>query len=133
MGRHVAGELVKLMIRRGIAMKGARVLVMGLTFKENCADIRNSRVVDIVEELQSYQLSVDVYDPWISPESAREELGIELIDAPEKGDYDGIVLAVGHKVFTDLDADRIRALGGPDAVFYDVKSMFPEQLVDARL
>jgi UDP-N-acetyl-D-galactosamine dehydrogenase len=133
MGRHVAGELVKLMIRRGIAMKGARVLVMGLTFKENCADIRNTRTVDIIEELQSYGLTVDAHDPWVSAGAAREELGIGLVETPQAGAYDGIVLAVGHRLFAEQDIERIRSLGRENAVVYDVKSLFSENLVDARL
>jgi UDP-N-acetyl-D-galactosamine dehydrogenase len=133
MGGHVARELVKAMIRRGVLVKGARVLVMGLAFKENTPDLRNTRVIDIVEELADYGATVDVWDPWIDPPAALAEYGLQLVGAPEAGAYDGIVLAVAHRQFAELGPDRIRALGRPDAVLFDVKSALPKDAADLRL
>ncbi|MBW8812468.1 MAG: nucleotide sugar dehydrogenase [Caulobacterales bacterium] len=133
MGGHVARELVKAMIRRGVLVKGARVLVMGLAFKENTPDLRNTRVIDIVEELADYGARVDVWDPWIDAPAARAEYGLELVAEPEVGAYDGVVLAVAHRQFVELGPERIRALGRPDAVLYDVKAMLPKGAADLRL
>lgn len=133
MGAHVARELVKEIIRRGVLVKGARVLVMGLAFKENTPDLRNTRVIDIVQELADYGVHVDVWDPWIAPEAAREEYGLELAAEPASGTYDGIVLAVAHQQFVELGAARVRALGRPDAVLFDVKAILPRGAADLRL
>ncbi|MBX3483138.1 nucleotide sugar dehydrogenase [Phenylobacterium sp.] len=133
MGGYVARELVKAMIRRGVLVKGARVLVMGLAFKENTPDLRNTRVIDIVRELEDYGAAVDVWDPWIAPEAAREEYGLELIAAPAAGAYDGVVLAVAHREFAALGPDRIRALGTSGAVMFDVKALLPKTAADLRL
>ncbi|RFF28902.1 nucleotide sugar dehydrogenase [Wenzhouxiangella sediminis] len=133
MGRHVASELVKLLIRRGISMRGAKVLILGLAFKENCADIRNTRVIDIIEELQSYRLEVDIHDPWITSTAARSELGIEIIEQPERADYDGVIVAVGHDQFREQGIEAIRAYARSDGIVYDVKSVFGRETVDARL
>jgi UDP-N-acetyl-D-glucosamine/UDP-N-acetyl-D-galactosamine dehydrogenase len=133
MGGHVARELVKEMIRRGTAMKGARVLVMGLAFKENCPDLRNTRVIDIIQELTGFEAAVDVWDPWIDSAEARHEYGLDLIGEPRPGAYDAIVLAVAHDDFTELGADAIRAFGGPKSVLFDVKSVLPKDAADLRL
>ena len=133
MGGHVARELVKEMIRRGVQPTGARVLVMGLTFKENTPDLRNTRVIDIVRELTDFGVTVDVCDPWIAPEAARAEHGIDLVAAPAMGAYDGIVLAVAHRQFVELGAEAIRAFGSPGAVLFDVKAMLPAGASDLRL
>jgi UDP-N-acetyl-D-galactosamine dehydrogenase len=134
MGGYVARELVKEMIRRGAAVKGARVLVMGLAFKENCPDLRNTRVIDIVRELADYEVEVDVWDPWIDAGEARHEYGIELLaQAPEPAAYDGVVLAVAHEQFAALGPEKIRALGKAQAVLFDVKSVLPKGLADLRL
>jgi len=133
MGGHVARELVKAMIQRGVTVKGARVLVMGLAFKENTPDLRNTRVIDVVRELADYGAQVDVWDPWIAPEAAREEYGLDLVAAPAEGAYEGVVLAVGHRQFTDLGADGVRALGAPGAVIFDVKALLPLGASDLRL
>ena len=133
MGGHVARELVKEMIRRGVQPTGARVLVMGLTFKENTPDLRNTRVIDIVRELTDFGVTVDVCDPWIAPEAARAEHGIDLVAAPATGAYDGIVLAVAHRQFVELGAEAIRAFGSPGAVLFDVKAMLPAGASDLRL
>ena len=133
MGRYVASQLVKALLARCIQVNGARVLVMGLTFKENCPDLRNTRVVDVVNELAEYNVRVDVYDPWINPDEAHHEYGIQPIEAPRDGDYDGIVLAVGHHQFKDMGAEAIRRLGRDDHVLYDLKYILPKEAVDLRL
>ncbi|MFN3583231.1 nucleotide sugar dehydrogenase [Phenylobacterium sp.] len=133
MGGYVARELVKEMIRRGVLVKGARVLLMGLAFKENTPDLRNTRVIDIVRELADYGARVDVWDPWIAAEDARHEYGLELVEAPEPGAYDGVILAVAHREFADLGPAKIRAFGRPDAVVFDVKAMLPKDAADLRL
>jgi UDP-N-acetyl-D-galactosamine dehydrogenase len=133
MGHHVAHETIKLMIRRGVSVAGARALVLGLTFKENCPDLRNTRVVDIVAELQSFGVQVDVHDPWIDPAESAREYGIVPAASPEKGTYDAIVVAVGHRQFRELGIEGIRALGRPGAIVYDVKYLFPADAVDGRL
>jgi UDP-N-acetyl-D-galactosamine dehydrogenase len=133
MGEVIARELIKEMIRRGVAIKGARVLVMGLAFKENCPDLRNTRVIDIVRELADYEADVDVWDPWIDAAQAGHEYGLDLIDQPKAGAYDAVVLAVAHQEFVELGAARIRALGQPNAVLFDVKAVLPKDASDLRL
>jgi len=133
MGRHVASELVKAMLNRCIQVNGARVLVMGLTFKENCPDLRNTRVVDVVRGLEEYNVQVDVYDPWINPDEAHHEYGIQPVEAPQTAAYDGIVLAVGHHQFKEMGAQAIRVLGKENHVLYDLKYILPKEAVDLRL
>ena len=133
MGAYVVQRVVKLMNQRRIAVMDARVLVLGLTFKENCPDLRNTRVVDIVAELRDYHAQVDVYDPWTDPQAAQHEYGITPIAAPEPGTYDAIIVAVGHQQFRDMGVERVRALGTPNAVLFDVKYLFPAHDVDGRL
>jgi UDP-N-acetyl-D-galactosamine dehydrogenase len=133
MGGYIASQLIKEMIRRGSPVKGARVLVMGLAFKENCPDLRNTRVVDIIAELADYEAKVEVWDPWIAPADARHEYGLDLIEAPEAGAYDAVVLAVAHRQFAEMGAAKIRALSKPDAVLFDVKAMLPKEEADLRL
>jgi UDP-N-acetyl-D-galactosamine dehydrogenase len=133
MGGYIAHELIKELIRRGSLVKGARVLVMGLAFKENTPDLRNTRVIDIVRELADYQAQVDVWDPWIASADARHEYGVELVEAPEAGAYDAVVLAVAHRQFAELGAEKIRALGKPGAVLFDVKGLLPKAAADLRL
>jgi UDP-N-acetyl-D-galactosamine dehydrogenase len=133
MGGYIAGELIKQMIRRGAAVKGARVLVMGLAFKENCPDLRNTGVVEIIRELTDYEASVDIWDPWVDAGEAGREYGLALIGAPDAGVYDAIVLAVAHGRFVELGPDRIRAFGKPGAVLFDVKSVLPKEAADLRL
>jgi UDP-N-acetyl-D-galactosamine dehydrogenase len=133
MGGYVARELVKEMIRRGVAVKGSRVLVLGLAFKENTPDLRNTRVVDIIGELADYGVKVDVFDPWIDPSEARHEYGLDLVATPDPGAYHGIVVAVAHRQFAELGAGKIRAYGRPAAVVFDVKAMLPKAESDLRL
>jgi len=132
MGAYVAGQLVKAMLKKRIQVEGSRVLVMGLTFKENCPDLRNTRVVDILKELAEYDVRVDVCDPWASPEEALHEYGITLKE-PEAGAYDGIIVAVAHRQFRDLGPDQIRARGKPRHILYDLKYLFPPAAADLRL
>lgn len=133
MGAYVVSQLVKRMIRERIEMTDARVLVMGLTFKENCPDLRNTRVVDIVHELQSYGVTVDVHDPHADPQAARDEYGIDLLEHPKPGTYDGIVLAVVHDAYLAMDPAEIRAFGKARNVLFDVKSCLPRSASDLRL
>lgn len=133
MGAYVANQLIKTMIKRRIHIEDARVLVMGLTFKENCPDLRNSRVVDIVAELQDYNCTVDVYDPWVAVAVADHEYGITPLTLPEPGVYDGVVLAVAHHQFKAMGVEAIRALGKQNHVLYDLKYIFPADATDLRL
>ncbi|PSL12939.1 UDP-N-acetyl-D-galactosamine dehydrogenase [Marinobacterium halophilum] len=133
MGAYVASQLVKAMLKKRIHVEGARILVMGLTFKENCPDLRNTKVVNIVDELKDYGVQVDCYDPWINPEEAEHEYSISPISAPAAGEYDAIVLAVSHKQFTDMGAKQIRALGKGTHVLYDLKYILPAEASDLRL
>ena len=131
MGAHVASQLVKLMIKRGVAVAHSRVLVLGITFKENCPDIRNTRVVDVVRELAEYGCEVFVHDPWADPEEVRAEYGLELFsDLSDVPPADGVVLAVGHREFLSLDP---RELVADHGAVYDVKSVWPKDRVDKRL
>ncbi|QOJ10270.1 Vi polysaccharide biosynthesis UDP-N-acetylglucosamine C-6 dehydrogenase TviB [Nitrosomonas sp. H1_AOB3] len=133
MGTYVVAQLVKAMTKKRIQVEGARVLVMGLAFKENCPDLRNTRIVDIVAELKDYNCVVDVYDPWVSLQEAQHEYGITPIGTPKPDSYDAIILAVAHHQFKDMGASAIRALGKPDAVLYDLKYVLDPQGVDLRL
>jgi UDP-N-acetyl-D-galactosamine dehydrogenase len=134
MARHVADETVKLMLRKNLPVLGSKVLVLGLTFKENCPDLRNTKVVDIVKALRSYNTHVDVYDPWIDIQEAEHEYGLQcLAQAPAPGQYAAIVLAVGHHQFLSLGDEGIKAWGQTGAVVYDVKSILPLGATDGRL
>jgi UDP-N-acetyl-D-glucosamine/UDP-N-acetyl-D-galactosamine dehydrogenase len=133
MGSYVAEQVIKLMMKRKIQVSGSRVLIMGLAFKENCPDLRNSRVIDVIRELQGYSVLVDVHDPWINADDAHEEYGIELIKRPGAGEYDAVIVAVGHRQFAGLGAAGLRALCKPDGVLYDVKYLLPSDQVDGRL
>ncbi len=134
MGLHVATETVRLMVRAGIRIPAAKILVLGFTFKEDCPDVRNTRVVDVIKELQQYGASVDVVDPWADPEEVQAEYGIETQrELPESGQYDAIVVAVAHREFKALSASQLHALGKSTHVVYDIKSLFPSAEVDGRL
>ncbi len=133
MGAYVVTQLVKAMTRRRIMVDGARVLVMGLTFKENCPDLRNTRVVDIVHELEGYGVKADVHDPWVSAEEAKDEYGLELVAEPQPGAYDAIVLAVAHDQFKEMGEAKFRALGKEAHVLYDLKYLLPAAGSDLRL
>ena len=133
MGQYVVGQLVKEMVKRRIHVHGARVLVLGLTFKENCPDLRNTRVVDIVHELREYGVAVDVHDPWVSTTEAEHEYGITPVAQPEPGAYDAVIVAVAHHQFKALGATGIRALGKPEHVLYDLKYVLAADESDLRL
>jgi UDP-N-acetyl-D-glucosamine/UDP-N-acetyl-D-galactosamine dehydrogenase len=134
MGGYVASQLVKAMTKRGITVHGSRVLILGLTFKENTPDLRNSRVIDIIDELHEYDVAVDVYDPWADPIEARAEYGVDLVSQPPADTYDGIILAVAHRDFAVLGADAIRVWGSSRChVLYDLKYVLPRTDSDLRL
>jgi UDP-N-acetyl-D-galactosamine dehydrogenase len=134
MATHVADEVIKLMLRKGLPVLGSKVLVLGLTFKENCPDVRNTKVVDIVRTLQNYNVHVDVFDPWINVADAEHEYGLHcLSEIPPAGQYAAVVLAVGHHQFVTLGEAGIKALGQPGAVLFDVKSLLPSSATDGRL
>jgi UDP-N-acetyl-D-galactosamine dehydrogenase len=133
MGPYIANEVMRLMVCKGINPVGARILLLGLAFKENCPDLRNTRVVDIVHALRGYNANVDVHDPWVSADEAQHEYGIRPVSEPQQGTYDAVVVAVGHKQFVALGETGIRAFGKPDMVLYDVKYVLPREAVDGRL
>ncbi len=133
MGSYVAMQLVKEILRKRIHVHGARVLIMGLTFKENCPDLRNTRVVDVIAELKNYGMEVDVYDPWIDVAEAQHQYGISPITEPKHGAYDGIVVAVAHDTFRDNGSETIRAYGRETHVLYDLKYVFDPDESDLRL
>lgn len=134
MGQHIASEVIKLMIQRGIAVAGARILLLGITFKENCPDLRNTRVIDLAREFTDYAAQVDIYDPWADRAQAAHEYGVELLaQAPQAGAYDAIVIAVAHDEFRAMGVDGLHRLANGRAVIYDIKGIFPKDAVDARL
>ena len=133
MGAHVATQLVRAMIQGAIPVRDARVLILGLTFKENCPDLRNTRVVDVVAELADYGITVDVHDPWVDPDEVKAEYGFDLCESPQAGSYDAIILAVAHDQFRALGAKKIRDFGQPGHVFFDLKSVFEVADSDLRL
>ncbi|MDX2483034.1 MAG: nucleotide sugar dehydrogenase [Pseudodonghicola sp.] len=133
MGRHVTHELIKALLARGVNLAQARVLVMGFTFKENCNDTRNTRVADIVSELEAYSLKPDVYDPWVDAQSVAADYGITPVTKPDTGAYDAIIVAVAHREFVEMGSAAIRALGKPGAVLYDIKGIFGKSGADLRL
>lgn len=133
MGEFVANRVIQMLTRRRVHVVGANILILGLAFKENCPDLRNTRVVDIIGELDNYHANVEVYDPWVDPAQAKDEYNITPVSTLEKGRYDAIILAVGHKEFIEMGADEIRALGREGHILYDIKSALPKDKVDARL
>ena len=132
MGAYVASQVVKLMLKNRLHIQGSRILILGLTFKENCPDIRNTRVIDIVKELQEYGASVELHDPWADATEVKHEYGYDLV-APIAGAYDAVILAVGHTSFRELGAAGIRAFGKAGAVVYDVKSILGKNECEGRL
>ena len=133
MGDYIAGEVIRLMVRKGINPVRARILILGLAFKENCPDLRNTRVVDIMQALHGYNAEVDIVDPWVDPAAASHEYGIELLQEPVPGTYDAVIVAVGHQQFAKLGSVGIRAMGKPQSILYDVKYVLPRDAVDGRL
>lgn len=133
MGQYVVSQLVKKMLKQRIHIEGANILVMGFTFKENCPDLRNTRVIDIIEELKEYNTNVDIVDPWCSSEESEQEYGLALTNEAKQGHYDAIILAVGHNEFKQLGADTIRRFGKSEHVLYDLKYVLDKSSVDMRL
>ncbi len=133
MGEYVVTQLVKNMIKKRIQVEGARVLILGLSFKENCPDVRNTKVIDIVHELQEYNIDVDVYDPWVAATDAEREYDITPISQPTSNQYDAIILAVAHSEFVDMGVDHIRSFGKDKHVLYDLKYVFDKEATDIRL
>ena len=136
MGEYVVTQLVKTMIKKRIQVEGAKVLILGLSFKENCPDVRNTKVIDIVHELKEYNIDVDVYDPWVDADEAQQEYGITPINDSanlESNSYDGIILAVAHNQFIEMGVEQIRDLGKSNHVLYDLKYLFNSELSDIRL
>jgi UDP-N-acetyl-D-galactosamine dehydrogenase len=133
MGIYVVHSVVKMMMKRGMATSNSRILVLGLTFKENCPDLRNTRVVDIVREFEDYGATVDVYDPWINPAEAQHEYAITPINQLDEGQYEAVILAVAHRQFAEMGSAKIRALCKNNGILFDVKNLLPAQDVDGRL
>lgn len=133
MGEYIAGQMVKAMMRRRIQVNGSRILVLGLTFKENCPDLRNTKVVDVISELKEYGAQVDVYDPWADTAQAEHEYGLTLTETLEAGQYDGIIGAVAHHQFREWGAEKLTSLSASDCVIYDLKNILPSKIVDLRL
>ncbi|MBR5102487.1 MAG: nucleotide sugar dehydrogenase, partial [Muribaculaceae bacterium] len=130
MGAYVADRVIKLMLKRGIQVLGSDILILGFTFKENCPDVRNTKVIDIYRALKEYNLNITVYDPWANPDIARREYGIEITNQLPQGRFDAAILAVAHREFTDLD---IASLLNPASVTFDVKWLLDEKTIDGRL
>jgi UDP-N-acetyl-D-galactosamine dehydrogenase len=134
MGAYVAGQVVQLMVKKGVSMPTAKILVMGITFKENCPDVRNTRVVDVIAEFEQYGSQVDVYDPWADAAQVQDEYGVTVSnEIPAEGQYDGVVVAVAHDEIAAMSVEQVRLLGKETHVLYDIKNVFPAADVDGRL
>ncbi len=133
MSSYIVSRVVKLMLKKRIHINGANILIMGLTFKENCPDVRNTKVIDIIHEFQSYGADVDVHDPWVDGFETKEVYGIDPVEAPIPGKYDAIVLCVAHREFSEKGAKQIKAYGKVDSVLFDVKHVLSSDDVDGRL
>ena len=133
MGSYIVKQITKLMIDKNINIESSNILIMGLTFKEDCPDIRNTRIIDLIEDFNNLNCSVSVYDPWVNKNQAIHEYGIEIIDKPIEGSYDAIILAVAHSEFKDMSMDKIKALGKKNSIVYDIKYLFKAKEVDGRL
>jgi UDP-N-acetyl-D-galactosamine dehydrogenase len=133
MGHYIASIVIKLMVKGGIDIARSRILILGLTFKENCPDLRNTKVIDIVDEFKEYGIEVDVYDPWANPAEAFREYGIKLVEQLNGGVYNGIVLAVAHKQFGEISVDALRSLCKGKSIIYDAKNVYPSDQVDGCL
>lgn len=133
MGEYVVSRLIKNMLNKKIMVNGANILLLGITFKENCPDIRNTKVVDVANELQAYHVNLDIYDPWADADEVKDEYGLSLVEKPQQGKYDAIIAAVAHHQFTSWHSDELKALGKPNSVIFDLKYMFDKDAVDLRL
>jgi UDP-N-acetyl-D-galactosamine dehydrogenase len=133
MGIYVAGQIIRLMMIRKLQVADSRILVLGLTFKENCSDLRNTRVIDLVAELRIYNACIDVHDPWVDAGEAKSEYGIDLVASPKQGEYDAVVIAVAHDIFREKGAEGLRGYCKAGGILYDVKFLLPANAVDGRL
>lgn len=133
MSRYVASQLVKAMLKKRIHVEGSRILIMGLTFKENCPDLRNTKVVDIITELEEYNIQVDVYDPWVNAREAKHEYGLDVLTTKPTEQYDGLIMAVAHNEFKAMKTEDLKSLGKPDSVVYDLKYTLESGVADIRL
>ena len=133
MGKYVVSQVIKLMLKKRIHVQQAKVLIMGLTFKEDCPDLRNTQVIDMIKEFQDYGADVDVYDPWVDKQEAKQEYDISPIESPQAGQYDAIVIAVAHHQFKQMSSDQIKAFTKDNAVIFDIKYILPADAVDGRL
>lgn len=133
MGQYVVSQLIKKMLMKKIHVEGAKVLIMGFSFKENCPDIRNTRVIDIVKDLEEYNVGVDIYDPWVSDKDAFDEYGLELINNPGERSYDAVVVAVAHKEFREIGCEGIERLLKENSVLFDLKYVLEKSQSDIRL
>jgi UDP-N-acetyl-D-galactosamine dehydrogenase len=133
MGKYVVKELLKLMLLKGISITGSKILIMGLTFKENCPDIRNTRVVDVIKELEKYNTNIDIYDPWVNKSEAKKEYNLKLVKRPKIAKYDAILFLVAHKEFKKLPISKIRSFGKKKHVIYDMKYLFKANDTDGRI
>ena len=133
MGAYISSQLVKLMMKHGLQVRNARILLMGLSFKENCPDIRNTRIIDVIAELKDFDCDIDVYDPWVAPDEALKEFGITLTSELTPASYDAILVLVAHDDFKNMGVDKIHALGKEKHVLFDVKSIYPKDQTDLRL
>ena len=134
MGGFVADRVARLMMKRGFPVVGSCILVMGLTFKENCPDLRNSKVIDLIQGLKDYNACIETWDPWADAEEAHDEYGIDIErHQPAPGRYDAVVMAVAHQEFSAMGAKEVRALGRPGSVFFDLKGVFGRHESDGRL
>ncbi|WP_410473560.1 Vi polysaccharide biosynthesis UDP-N-acetylglucosamine C-6 dehydrogenase TviB [Guyparkeria sp. TX1] len=133
MGEYVAAQIVQLMTRKRVQVVDSKVLILGLTFKENCPDLRNTRVIDVIRELRDYNVNVHVHDPWADPDEACDEYGISLVEKPEKKDYDAVVIAVAHNQFVEMGAEGIRSLTRNGGLVYDIKHVLERHESDGRL
>ena len=133
MSTYVSSQLIKAMANRNINLYGSKVLVMGFSFKENCPDMRNSKVKDIVDDLAGYGVVVDIYDPWVDRLLAGEQYKNRIIESPQEGKYDAIMVAVGHACFVEMGVEKLRRLGKSEHIIYDLKHIFPCEETDLRL
>jgi UDP-N-acetyl-D-galactosamine dehydrogenase len=133
MGGHIADRVIKLMLKKRIQIVDARILIMGLTFKENCPDIRNSRVIDVIHEFKAFHAQIDVFDPWANAQEVKNIYALELLADLQNNSYDAIILAVGHQHFLDMGPIKIKNLGKENSVIFDVKQILPLEIIDGRL
>ena len=133
MGAYVASQLIKALLKKRIQVNGAKILIMGLTFKENCPDLRNTRIVDIIKELAEYNIEMDIFDPWVDPTEASHEYGLSVISQRPVEKYDGVIIAVAHQQFQSMSQEEYRALTKEESIIYDLKYVLSSDFADIRL